>query len=637
MRGALNANLFELTQTTQIMLEDTVLILAGIGLLAIACQWFAWWVKLPAILFLLLGGLLVGPTFGLLNPDALFGNLLFPIVSLSVAVILFEGSLTLKFSEITGLEHVVRRMVSTGMLSTWMITALATRWLLDFSWELSLLFGAVTVVTGPTVIVPLLRTVRPTAHIANILRWEGIVIDPIGALLAVLVFEFIISGGTGGALGHTLLSFGSIIVIGLVLGVAAGQALGLALRKHWLPEYLHNVATLTLVFGVFAISNTVQDESGLLTVTVMGLWLANMRGVSVENILNFKESLSVLLISGLFILLAARVDFSQLKALGWPALGVLAIMQFVARPMKIFISTLGSSLKWNERALLAWIAPRGIVAAAIAALFALRLQEQGYSDAALLVPLTFMVIIGTVVLQSATSRLFAVWLGVAEPEPRGFLIVGAGPVARAIAKALKKKGYDSLLCDNNWNNVRAARMAGLTTFYGNAVSEYADRRLDLVGMGRLLALSPHHELNALAVHRYRREFGDNNIYTLLNTTDDAGDKNTAPPPAGHIAFSKDSSYSRFASLLSLEAEIRETKLSDSFDFSDYYKKYYKKAIPLFAITSKGRLRVFDAETDIKAGPGWTILSLIEKDEEPKPESTALPNAEKGSTQGSETY
>lgn len=619
------------------MLEDTVLILAGIGLLSIACQWFAWWIKLPAILFLLLGGILVGPVFGWLKPDVLFGDLLFPIVSLSVAVILFEGSLTLKFSDITGLEQVVRRMVSTGMLSTWMVTTLATRWLLEFSWELSLLFGAVTVVTGPTVIVPMLRTVRPTARIANILRWEGIVIDPIGALLAVLVFEFIISGGTGGALGHTLLSFGQILFIGLLLGALAGQALGLALRKHWLPEYLHNVATLTLVFGVFAISNWVQDESGLLTVTVMGLWLANMRGVPVENILNFKESLSVLLISGLFILLAARVDFSQLQALGWEAIGVLVIMQFIARPVKIFISTLGSSLKWNERALLAWIAPRGIVAAAIAALFALRLQEQGYADAALLVPLTFMVIIGTVVLQSGTARLFALWLGVAEPEPRGFLIVSAGPVARAIAMALKKKGYDSLLCDNNWNNVRAARMAGLSTFYGNAVSEYADRRLDLVGLGRLLALSPHPELNALAVHRYRREFGDNNIYTLLNTTGKEGDKNLALPPAGHTAFSKDISYARFASQLSLDAEIRETKLSDSFDFSDYQKKYYKKATPLFAITPKGRLRIFDAETDIKAGPGWTILSLIEKDDEAEAEPAAQPNTGTGSAQVPETY
>lgn len=604
------------------MSDNIPLILAGIGILSILCQWFAWWVKLPAILFLLLAGILVGPTLGWLEPDALFGQLLFPIVSLSVAVILFEGSLTLKFEEINGLETVVQRMVSTGMLSTWIVTTLATRYILEFSWELSLLFGAVTVVTGPTVIVPMLRTVRPTAHISNILRWEGIVIDPIGALLAVLVFEFIISGGIAGhGLGHTLVSFGKLLVIGSALGAAAGHFLGMALRNHWFPEYLHNMATLTLVFGVFALSNTVQHESGLLTVTVMGIWLANMRGVSVENILNFKESLSVLLISGLFIILAARLDFGQLQQLGWAAIGVLAVMQFVARPLKILVCTWGSALKWTERALLAWIAPRGIVAAAIAALFALRLQDQGYPDAALLVPLTFMVIIGTVVLQSSTARLFAVWLGVSEPEARGFLVVGANAVARSIAKALSKRGYDTLLCDNNWTNVRAARMAGLNTFYGNAVSEYADRRLDLIGFGKLLALSPQRDLNALAVHRYRREFGDSNIYSLVTTTEKDEGKHSNVPPAGYIAFGKDVSYSRIAELLNDGAEIRETKLSENFDYDAYYKKYYKKAIPLFAIDSKGRLRVFSAEQDLKPGPGWLLLSLIEKEDKAKPEQS----------------
>lgn len=198
------------------MSDNILLILAGIGILSILCQWFAWWVKLPAILFLLLAGLLAGPALGWLDPDVLFGQLLFPIVSLSVAVILFEGSLTLKFSEINGLETIVRRMVSIGMLSTWVVTTLAARELLNFSWELSLLFGAVTVVTGPTVIVPMLRTVRPARHVPNILRWEGSVIDPLGALLAVLVFEFIISGGIAEhALSHTLLSFGKIIGVGL--------------------------------------------------------------------------------------------------------------------------------------------------------------------------------------------------------------------------------------------------------------------------------------------------------------------------------------------------------------------------------------------------------------------------------------
>jgi NhaP-type Na+/H+ or K+/H+ antiporter len=595
--------------------ETIVLSVAAIGVLALICQWFAWWVKLPAILFLLLSGIVVGPVLGWIDPDALFGDLLFPVVSLSVAVILFEGSLTLRLSEIKGLERVVRRMVSSGMLMTWTVTTLATYELLDISFQLALLFGALTVVTGPTVIVPLLRTVRPTAHLANILRWEGIVIDPLGALLAVLVFEFIISGSGGTALGHTLLLFAEQILTGLVLGVAAGYALGVALRHYWLPEFLHNAAALMLVFGVFALSNHIRAESGLLTVTVMGIWLANMKGVDVEGILDFKETLSIVLISGLFIILAARLDFEGVTLLGWGALGVLLIMQFVARPLKILVSTWGSSLTWRERAMLAWVAPRGIVAAAVAALFALQLEQQGFDQAAMLVPMTFIVIIGTVALQSITARLVAVSLGVAEPDPKGFLIVGGNPVARAIALALHKHGFRVLLADTSWNNVRAAMMENLPAFFGKVVSEHADRRLDLVGIGQLLALSSVQEENALASMRYRTEFGVANIYSLQVTSEKEDDTKTGKPPYGYIAFGEDVSFTQLSKMLSNGAEIRSTGLSDEFGFDEYYKKYFGRAVPLFAINPRGKLFVYTALSDLKLVSGWTIISLVEQPSE----------------------
>ncbi len=596
------------------MYEEILITLTGIGLLSIACQWIAWWVKLPAILFLLLAGIVAGPLTGWLQPDRIFADLLFPMVSLAVAVILFEGSLTLKMDEIRGLTTIVRRLVTVGVLVSWFIIGLTTHWVLGFSWELSFLFGALVVVTGPTVIVPMLRTVRPTARIANILRWEGIVIDPIGAILAVLVFEFIISGAGGGALGHTLLIFGKTLMIGLLTGAVGGYVLGVILRNHWLPEYLHNVAALTLVFGIFTLSNHGQEESGLLAVTVMGMLLANMKRVPVENILDFKESLSVLLISGLFIILAARTEFSQFAELGLQGLIVFVVIQFIARPAKVLTATWGSSLPWQERALLSWIAPRGIVAAAVAALFALKLQQHGYEQAALLVPLTFMVIIGTVVLQSATSRPIARWLGVAEPEAKGFLIIGANPFARAVARALNDKDYRTTVVDSSWEYIRAASMDGLNTYYGNPVSEHADRHLDLVGIGQLLALSPRSELNALSTLRYRGEFGGGSLFVLNPASEqDTTEKRKFTMPKGtEILFDVDVNYTRLAEMMLNGAEIRSTNITEKFAMSDYNKKYYGRSVPLFAINPKGRIYPFVAGEQPNPLPGWTIMALVPK-------------------------
>ncbi|MEJ2440944.1 MAG: cation:proton antiporter [Gammaproteobacteria bacterium] len=573
------------------MNEMIVISLAGIGIVALACQWLAWWIKLPAILFLLLAGLLLGPVTGLIHPDKLFGDLLFPVVSLSVAVVLFEGSLTLKFREIKGLEKVVQRLLSIGVLTTWAITTLATYLLLSIPFELALLFGALTVVTGPTVIVPMLRTVRPTARLSNILRWEGIVIDPIGALLAVLVFEFIISGSGVAALGHTLLSFAGQVSTGLVIGAVSGYGWGTVLRRHWLPEFLHKVATLMIVFGVFALSNQLQSES-----------------------------LSIVLISGLFIILATRIDFTRVTQLGWHALGVLLVMQFVARPVKVLVATWGSSLSWRERTLLAWIAPRGIVAAAIAALFALQLEQQAYPGATLLVPMTFIIILGTVTLQSATARMLAMWLGVAEPEPTGFLIVGANPLARAIARALDKNGFHVQLADTSWSNIRNAVMDNLPTYYGNVVSEDADRRLDLVGIGQLLALSSVHEENALAASRYRSEFGAANIYSLQITSEREGDTKTGKPRIGQLAFGEAASYKSLSAMLGEGAEVRSTSLSDEFGFDEYYKQYFR-AVPLFAINPRGKLSVYTDEHELKPAAGWTIISLIPQSEPEVSEAT----------------
>jgi CPA1 family monovalent cation:H+ antiporter len=363
----------------------------------------------------------------------------------------------------------------------------------------------------------------------------------------------------------------------------------------------------------------------------MGIWLANMRDVKVDEILTFKENLSILLISGLFVILAARVNFSAFVTLGWGALGLFVFMQFVSRPLKVAVSTFGSTLSWRERAMIAWIGPRGIVAAAISAIFALKLEQLGFEQASLLVPLAFAVIIGTVVFQSATAGWVARLLRVAEPEPNGVLIVGANVVAREVGKALSKAGFTVLLADSYWQNVRLARMEGLRTYYGSPVSKHADTNLDLVGLGRLLALSPQPELNALASINYKVDFGTSRVYALQTEREKDAPENLqmAPPHAGYTLFSKDVTYTRLARMITAGARMRTTKLSEKFTFDDFISRGGADVIPMFAVGPKSQLEIFVEGGEFKPGPAWTVLSLAPPG---LPLSDAAPPAEEGRNQ-----
>ena len=609
-------------------MQDIGIAVSLVLLAATLCQWLAWRVRLPAILFLLITGFVVGPVTGWLNPDAMFGDLLMPMVSLSVAIILFEGSLTLNLSEIRGVGQVVQRMITIGAAVTWLIVAVATHLIFGFSWQLSALFGAIVIVTGPTVIVPMLRSVRPTAKIANILRWEGIAIDPVGALAAVMTYEFIIASAGQTALGHVAWLFLQTLLAGALLGIGAGWLLGQLLSRNLLPDYLHNLATLSLVLVTFSVSNALMHESGLLAVTVMGLWLANRREVDIHPILNFKENLSLLLISMLFIVLAARIDLQQLVSIAGQAVLLLLVLQFIARPAKILVSTIGLDISWPERGLLAWIAPRGIVAAAIAAIFGEKLVAAGYEEAALLLPLTFAMIIGTVVLQSATARLVAKGLGVAEPSPRGFLIIGANAFARALALELTRHEFRCVLADTNWEQIRLARMAGLETYYGNPVSEHAEIHLDLSGIGGLLALSRQRHLNLVSAIHFQADFGAKRIFSLVSRIDQKNPEKLrlSSSYTGNKLFGEDISYSELVGLVSSGSEVKSTRLSAEFDWSTYQAKYQETRLPLLVINPKGMVFPFTAEQELEPKEGSIVIALAaaEGTEPQSSETKAIP-------------
>ncbi len=594
------------------MADNYLLLLALIVFVGIVCQWISWRIKFPSIIMLLVAGIIFGPVTGVLNPDKMFGDLLFPMVSLSVAVILFEGGLTLKLSDIKDIKRPLRNLLTVGVLITWVITTFAVYYILNFPWALALLFGALMTVTGPTVIKPLLSSIRPQSDIANILHWEGIILDVFGAILIVLVYQLIVSEFSGETLPIT---FGAMIATGILLGAAGAFLLAFLLKKHLLPYYLHHVVSLGLVLIIFAISNTIMHESGLIAVTLMGMILANTKGVDTDDILFFKESLSVMLISVLFVVLAARLQFSSFAEMGWGSLLVLAIILFVARPISVLISTYRSPLSIKARMLLSWIAPRGIVAAAISALFALKLEAAGYEQAELLVPLTFLIIIGTVLLQGLSARPLALWLNVTEPPSTGVLIVGANLVARALAHALVQQNVTTRLADSSWENVSAARLEGLDTYYGSVVSDHADRNMNFSGIGNLLAMSTNSSLNALTATRFKAEFSPAHTYYLKNSEEEQTgyDKAQHLSYSGRSLFYDDQNYSSLAALIRDGAQIKMTKLSEQFSLEDFQNQYDQRAILLFAFDDKDNLHFFTHDRKLKPSSQWRVGFLLPAD------------------------
>ncbi|CCQ11471.1 putative Na+/H+ antiporter [Pseudoalteromonas luteoviolacea B = ATCC 29581] len=593
----------------------TAIYFASIAVASVMAQWTAWFFRVPAILFLLLLGLTFGPVTGVLDPDLLLGDLLFTVVSLSVAVILFEGSLTLHFQELKGIGKVVRNLCSVGMLATFVVIGLCAYGVLGLDWRVAAVLGAVLVVTGPTVIAPMLNTMRPKKEIDRVLRWEGIVIDPIGALFAVLIFEAVMLVGDEGIVSHTLIALFKTVGVGLCLGVFAGWLTTKLIRKEWLPFELHKFAILALVLMSFTASNALAHESGLLTVTVFGIWLANQDGLEIDSVLEFKEDLSMILISTLFILLAARLKVEDLMLLDLNVVIFMLVVLFIARPLCIAVSTYGSELDFKSRLLLCWIAPRGIVAAAVGSVFALSMVEAQVPDADKMVPLIFTVIIVTVVAQSLTATPLAKLLGVRQPAPNTFLIIGANHVARAIALGLKEQNVPVYLSDPAWENCKMARMDGLNCYYGNPQSEHAERYLPLTSMKSVLALSPNRHHNALGVQYFSHLLGEQNVFSLRSSTNHAkANKDSSTFLSRQILFGDIGNYAKLSSLIAKGGKVSSTRISEEFSWEKYLENN-KDAIPLFILSEQkkddDKIRIRPFVTDMAKLPvvGDRIISL----------------------------
>ncbi len=602
------------------MLEDPIVQLSGIVVLAFAVTWFGERIRVPIILPLLVTGFLIGPVFGLINPDDFLGDLLAPAVSIAVGLILFEGGLSLRIREMEGQHRVLWLLVTVGVGITWIVGAVVTLLFTDLSTGMAILTGSILVVSGPTVIGPLLALVRPSRSVSSILKWESIFIDPIGALLAVITFEVIVLGGAsnatpGGVIGGVV----EFMVAGVFVGVVVAYFASVALRHHWVPEHLLPLFGLSIALFAFMIADTLAAEAGLLATTVLGFVLANQRELRTEQIVYFSEVVRVLLIGVLFLILSARLTTEQLRIDLPAAIALILTLVLIARPAAVAISTIKSRLNWRERTLLAGVAPRGIVAASVASVFTLELEHEGVSGAEELTPLVFAVIVGTVLIYGVGMGPLARRLGLAEKHQEGVLVLGAGRVERSVADALADSGVAVVLATTNREDHYEARMAGMRAFYGNVLARDVDLDLDLAGIGRLLALTPNDDVNTLAATRFAPTFGGAETFQLAPRRQATGiGSDPADEYGGRQLFGAEWNYQSLDELIESGGEVRRIKIGTDPSIVEEQLESPGVLGILFIVKDGGRVQVITAnntEPLRDAAPGDTVIALVSGDAE----------------------
>ncbi len=589
---------------------------ALVGALGVGAQWLAWRLRMPAIVLMLLAGLAVGPGLGIFDPREDIGPLMQPMIAIAVAIILFEGGLTLNIESLRSAAVGVRRLVFIGAPVGWLGSALALHYVAGLSWATSAVFGGIMIVTGPTVIAPLLRQARLRKRPGQLLQWEAIVNDPIGALAAVLAFELVLVMQASETIGDAAFAMLSGITVATFLGLAAGWALSEAFRRAYAPEYMKVPVLFAVLLGVFALSDYVLHESGLLAVTVMGIWMANAHLPSYTELRRFKEHATVLLVSGVFILLAASMDIETLSKLSWPAVIFVLSVIFVVRPLTVLISLAFSNVPLNERLLVAFTGPRGVVLVAVAGLFGERLVAAGIEDAAVLSPLAFALVAATVVLHGFSLRPFARLLGLAGGDTPGVIIVGGSQFAASLAQELQKHEVEVLVADSNRARLRRAREAGVPIFYGDILSEAAEHGVELMSFGRVVAISDNEAYNTLVATDLAPEFGRDNVFQLKQAKQE-NKRHALPPTLGGRPFAAGMSFLEIARHMRARWEVRSTRLTEEFTIENW-RETNPEGVALAEINGQGALRLLDENAKIKAEPGTRILWLGPNNDDPVP-------------------
>jgi NhaP-type Na+/H+ or K+/H+ antiporter len=580
-------------------------ILALLMVLGIAAQWLAWRFQLPAIVLLSAVGLMIGPVLGILRPSEVFGDAYHPLVKLAVAAILFEGGLSLRFAELRQSAHVVWRLTTIAVALSLTITAWVAHGIAPIGWPVAMVFAAITVVTGPTVIMPLLRQARLKRRPASFLKWEGIVNDPTGSVLVFLIFDYTV-GADAGQAGETAMHLATGAGVALLLGGVGGWALGRAFLAGLVPEYLKGAVALAAALAAYALSNLVLEEAGLIAATVMGVVLGNMSLPSMGEIRRFKEYIVVLLVTGLFLLLTADLDPHILAALDWRSAVLIFAVVFLVRPAVVWLSTIGAGMSWQERVLVGWIAPRGIVAAAVAGVFGPLMAERGIPGAELLLPLVFMLIFTTVVLHGFSIGRVARRLGLSAERRGGLIIAGAGPWSSGLAQKLHELEVPVIVADSAWHRLRKARQAGVPVYFGEVLSEHAEHSLELGAYSSLLAAGTNDAYNALVCARFAPELGRQNVYQIA-ANDTAEPGRPSPELRGRTAMSRKVQYDDLSRRWYQGWGFRRTKLTEDFDVAKLARTLPDDALPVLVLGPREQVRLLEADKPLRAEPGEIVI------------------------------
>ncbi len=584
-----------------------VMAFALVGALGVGSQWAAWRLRMPAIVLMLVAGVVIGPVLGVFDPARDIGPLMGPIISIAVAIILFEGGLTLNFHSLQDAQKGVKRLVFIGAPLGWLTSALALRYGAGLSWESAAVFGGIMIVTGPTVIAPLLRTARLSRRPAALLQWEAIVNDPIGALAAVLAFSVVLVLNTTTTPGEAAADLLTGIGFATLLGWAAGGGLSKSFKRGYVPEFMKVPVLFSLLLAVFAVSDFVLHESGLLAVTIMGIVIANAKLPSYEELRRFKEHATVLLVSGVFILLAASLDFAALQQLDMRAIVFVALVVLVARPLTVLVSLMGSGIPYREQVLVAFTGPRGVVLVAVAGLFGERLLALGFEDAALIAPLAFVLVAGTVVLHGFTLAPFARFLGLTGSDTPGVVIIGGSPWTTGFAEALKKAQVPVLMTDPNFGNLRGARTAGIETFSGDILSEAAEQRVELVSYATLVAATSNDAYNTLVATDLAPEFGRDNVFQVMREKSESA-RHQLPRTLGGRKFGPEETHAGMNGLIRAGWTFRVTRLTEEFSFEQWRATRPQSKL-IARISRAGEIKLIRRDEDVKGAPGVRIIAL----------------------------